>query len=257
MDTRNISTTFLKGIDVLRCFKNGETGLTMADISKRVGYDRATVRRLCFTLVEAGLLVQHDRNFSLSPSVMTFAGSFLQANKFGSSVQPLLNRVSTDIEGEVSLAILDNDRVLYLAHSAVKDARVSFGLTIGSTLPIIPTATGRMLLASLPQSRRDEIIDRLEPIKHTTSTIVDKNDIRHIIADIQRDGYAIVNGEYEPGICAIAVPVSADHRRSISVLGTTLPMNSPKIAARTERIISALQMAASNLNRLNLFPDYS
>lgn len=254
MDIKNISSTFLKGIDVLRCFKNGETDLTMADISKRVGYDRATVRRLCFTLVEAGLLFQHDRTFSLSPSVMTFAGSFLQANKFGSSIQPLLNRISTEIEGEVSLAVLDNDSVLYLAHSATKDARVSIGLTIGSTLPIIPTATGRMLLASLSKPHRQEIIERLETVKHTPVTIVDKAEIQNIIDQARNDGFSIVNGEYEPGICAIAVPISNNNENIASVLGTTLPMNSPKISDKKDQIISALQIAASNLHRLNLFP---
>lgn len=257
MDARNISSTFLKGIDVLRCFRQGQTDLTMADIAKALDYDRATVRRLCLSLVEAGLLLQSDRKFRLSPGVMTFAGSFLRANNFGSVVQPLLNRVSLEIDGEVSLAVLDNDEVLYLAQSATKDARISFGLTIGSTLPIIPTATGRMLLASLDLAECNAILDRLNPIKHNVLSKVDKDQISSAIAEAGRQGFAVVHGEYEPGICALAVPVSNSVSSGTagltSVLGTTWPMNLPNFEAKRDKMLGALQVAASSLSKLNLF----
>lgn len=257
MDSRNISSTFLKGIDVLRCFRHGETDLTMADIAKTLDYDRATVRRLCLSLVEAGLLLQSERKFRLSPGVMTFAGSFLRANNFGSVVQPLLNRVSLEIDGEVSLAVLDNDEVLYLAQSATKDARISFGLTIGSTLPIIPTATGRMLLACLEIAERAAILKRLNPIKHNVLTNVDKEKISSEIEASAQQGYAVVNGEYEPGICAMAVPISSSLSSEpagfASVLGTTLPMNLPDFETKQNSSLASLQIAASHLSKLNLF----
>lgn len=269
MDMRNISSTFLKGIDVLRCFKDGKTNLTMADIAKELGFDRATVRRLCLTLVEAGLLLQSDRKFRLSPAVMTFAGSFLQANNFGSMVQPLLNRVSLDIGGEVSLAVLDHDEVLYLAQSATKDARISLGLTIGSTLPVIPTATGRMLLACLSLTHRRAILDRLHPNKYTPLTLSDKADIAAQIEQAEQQGFCAVNGEYEPGICALSVPISGVYSRQAdssssenasgigqrlpAVLGTTLPLNVPQFETKREATLASLQIAASRLNQLHLF----
>lgn len=255
LTNHNISTTLLKGIEVLRCFSNGNYNLTIADISKLTGYDRASARRLCLTLVEASLLIQKDRNFQLSPRILTFAGNFLQANDLGQSVQPLLNRYAKELGDEISLAIKDGNQVLYIAHSATTDARVSFGLTVGSSLPILPTATGRMLLATLPEAERNNIIDQQELEKYTASTIVKKTDLLKELIKIGENSVAIVDGEYEPGIRAIAVPIG-NHGNYFGVLGATIPMGVKDLNGRSEDIISTLQMASSNLYRLNALSNW-
>lgn len=255
MANHNISTTLLKGIEVLRCFSDGNFNLTIADISKLTGYDRAAARRLCLTLVEASLLIQKDRNFQLSPRILTFAGNFLKANDFGQSVQPLLNRYAKELGDEISLAIRDGNQVLYVAHSATTDARVSFGLTVGSNLPILPTAAGRMLLATLPESERIIIIDQQELEKYTTSTIVEKAVLLEELNKIGKNAVAIVDGEYEPGIRAIAVPIG-NHGNCLGVLGATIPMGVKDLDGRTEGIISTLQMASSNLHKLNALSNW-
>ncbi|MFT4708661.1 MAG: IclR family pca regulon transcriptional regulator, partial [Ascidiaceihabitans sp.] len=147
MANKDNASTFAKGLSVLSCFETGRRDLTMAEISRITGFDRATTRRLCLTLEDSGYLHKQDRIFQLSPKILAVAGGYLTSNAIGRSVQPILNQLAEEFEGEIALALRDGDRAIYVARSAPSSARVSFGFSVGSTLPLLPTAIGRMLLA--------------------------------------------------------------------------------------------------------------
>ena len=246
MQNRDISTTFLKGLALLRAFETDAVGLTLAELARRTGYDRATVRRLCLTLVEAGYMTQSERGFRLSPRVLTLAGSFLRANEIGYSVQPVLNEHAGRLGEEISLAVRDGERALYVAQSATVASRVSFGMTVGSTLPLLTTAAGRMILATLPPEERAGLIRDLPIERHTPETTTDRDEIAATVEDIARTGLARADGQYEAGISGLAVAVRRGSRVA-GVVGTTLPLGSPEFDRRAADAVSALQRAAADL----------
>ncbi|HID67101.1 MAG TPA: hypothetical protein EYP31_02280 [Roseibacterium sp.] len=206
--SKTLSSTLLKGLDVLAAF-DGATNLTLAQIGERAGLDRSTARRLTLTLVEAGWVTQDRRTFALAPRVLRPAGTFLQSGAFGRVVQPVLNAHADTFGGEISLALRDHDKAVYVAHSARPGARVSLGLTVGSTLPLDTTAIGQVLLGS-PQPAQ------------------------------------VVRGAYEAGVCGLAVPVGASEAPQ-AALGTTLPLALPQLEDRLDSALAALQMAAADL----------
>ncbi len=206
--SKTLSSTLLKGLDVLTAFE-GAPVLTLSQIAERAGLDRSTARRLTLTLVEAGWITQSGRAFSLAPRTLRPAGAFLQAGSFGRAVQPVLNAHAETLGGEISLALRDGDVAVYVAHSARPGARVSLGLTVGSSLPLNTTAIGQVLLGSD------------QPAK-------------------------VSRGAYEAGICGLAVPIGAPHAPH-AALGTSLPLALPDLEARLKAALAALQMAAADL----------
>lgn len=249
MQDKSISTTFLKGLDVLRAFHSGDTDLTQADLARRTGFDRATVRRLCLTLVSAGYVTDSERGYRLAPKVLTLAGSFLRANAVGHAIQPVLNACADRLGGEVTLAVRDHLDALFVAQSTTKLARVSFGFTIGSTLPLLPTAVGRMLLAGLSPDERAALIAAAPIESYTADTEIDRARIAERIDAAARTGTAIVQGEYEAGICGLAVPITV-LGRSRAVLGTSLPLASVQDDACRAAALSDMQVAAVRLAEL-------
>ncbi|WP_158968254.1 IclR family transcriptional regulator [Chachezhania sediminis] len=252
MQDRNIATTLLKGVEVLRAFRGTDGDVTQADLARRTGLDRATVRRLSLTLVQAGLLAATDRGYRLAPGVLTLAGAFLRANAVGHSVQPVLNDCATRMGGEVSLAVRDGMQAIYVAQSATAEARVSFGFTIGSTLPLLPTAVGRMLLAGLPEGQRADLIAAAPLEAMTADTCLDRDAIAKAVEAAIYGGVSVVRGEYESGIAGLAVPVGATgpERRARAVLGTSLPLALPDLIDRQAKATVAMQMAAARLAEL-------
>ncbi|ABD54361.1 helix-turn-helix domain-containing protein [Jannaschia sp. CCS1] len=207
--SKTLSTTLLKGLDVLSAFE-GASSLTLSQIAERTGLDRSTARRMALTLVEARWITQTGRAFALAPHVLRPAGAYLQAGAFGRVVQPILNAHAETLGGEISLALRDGDHAVYVAHSARPGARVSLGLTVGSTLPLDTTAIGRVLLGGDQPSQ-------------------------------------VMRGAYEPGICGLAVPVGPTHAPQ-AALGTTLPLALPQLEDRLDTTLATLHMAAADLH---------
>jgi len=220
----------------------------MAEVSRLTGFDRATTRRLCLTLEDNGYLQKEDRALRLSPKILAVAGGYLTANDFGRSVQPILNQFAEEFEGEIALAMRDGDRAIYVALSATSSARISIGFSIGSTLPLLPTAVGQMLLARGLGDELDMDLSRLRPEKFTEATDTDLASIRNKIEQAAARGYAFVRNEFEMGAAGIAVPIGKIDA-SPAVLATTASVNQFDKAQEFDRALDVLRRAAMSLRR--------
>lgn len=246
---RDISSTFAKGLEVLKAFDDTNSRLSIADLAAITGLDRAAVRRLVLTLVHLGYARRDGRQFSLTPRVLILAGSFLRGNQFGTHIQPLLNRAALRIGSTVSLAILDAESMVYVAQSTTQDHEITFGFTIGSRLPLLPTALGRMMLAYGDPDWAAALI-RTAPLRaHTAQTLLDRAAIAASVDHIRTQGHAVIAGEFEPGVTGYAVAVGplGDPR---AVVGTSRPSADTRDAAG---IILALHDTARELGHTRIF----
>ncbi len=242
----------LKGLNVLLAFDDTEPELTQAELARRTGYDRATVRRLCLTLVASGFAIQSSKGFRLSPRVLMLAGSYLRSNDIGYSLQPILNEHSLTIKTELSVAVLDGNHALLIAQSQLPEARISFGLTVGSTLPLLPTAAGRMLLSAVQGAETQTLLEQLPMARYTQATCTDIDEIKNQLQRIEAEQCAVVKGEFEVDICGIAVPISIDGK-TVAVVGTSIPLRVPRFEKRVENIVNQLRSAARQLGALRYF----
>lgn len=243
MSTRDGASTLAKGLRVIESFEGGQSDMTMAEIARRTGFDRATTRRLCLTLEDNGYIVKNNRYYKLSPKVMAIAGNYLSSHEIGRAVQPILNQFAEQLNGEIAMAVRDGDRAIYIARSAVSSARLSIGFSVGSTLPLLPTSIGRMLLARCSTEVREDILNRAPSRKFTESTDMDLDSIREKIAQANRSGFAHVINEFEMGAIGLSVPVNNVGDRE-AVLGTTASTNLLKHEDEFDRTLDTLRSAA-------------
>lgn len=222
MSNRDISLTFLKGMEVLRAFDGAEADLSLADLSRRTGHDRATVRRLVHTLLEMGYVEKVGGRFRLTPRILVLAGTFLRGHGFGKIVQPLLNICAGELGFGVGLAMADGDHAVYVAQSTLQSSRFTFGFTLGSRLPLLNTSIGRMLLAWGDPDWTDRMLAEAPLQKDTARTLADRDSIADAVAKAMAEGHCVVRGEFEEGATGLSVPVGA-RGRTRAVLGLSEP----------------------------------
>lgn len=245
---RDISTTFVKGLKVLAAFEGGAAHLTLPEIGSITGYDRATIRRLVITLVDEGLLIKKEKSFSLTPKILTLSGGYLRSHSIGAIVQPILNKYSEKLGNEISIATLIEGNAIYLARSNFMGSAVSFGFTVGSRLPLLPTAVGRMLLALKEKTTLRETIDAYGLIQYTPQTNMNAESIQQEVAKARNDGFAVVHAEFEAGISGIVVPVGSI-RTAKTVIGVSGATAIFRDANMLEVCLSTLQLCARELDR--------
>lgn len=202
----NFMTSLARGLAVLQAFSDQRRSLTMAQISHRTGIPRASVRRCLHTLMELGYAEADGNHYALKPKVLTLGYSYLSSTPLTVSAHPYLNQVSRTLSESCSLAVLQDDEVLYVGRSAASRI-MSVSLTTGSRLPAYCTSLGRVLLAHLPPEQLDAYFERVPLKAMTERTVVSQARLREILAGVREQGYAMVEEELEVGLRSIAVPV--------------------------------------------------
>nr|WP_272490685.1 IclR family transcriptional regulator C-terminal domain-containing protein [Mesobacterium pallidum] len=210
-------------MSVLRAFDDAHSHLTLAEIARLTGIERAAVRRLVLTLVHLGYVHKDENRYSLTPRVLVLGSGFLRGNQFGRRVQPLMELCARELGYSVGLTMRDGNAAVYVAQSTQQNARYTFGFTVGSRLPLLATAIGRMLLAWGDDAWAEEMIATLPVERFTPETLTDRTLIADAVRRIRDTGVSIVEGEFEAGAVGIAVPIGALGRAE-AALGLSEPM---------------------------------
>ena len=70
---------FAKGLAVIAAFDADHEVLTIADVARLTGLDRATARRCLLTLVHGGYAKADGKQFSLTPRILRLGYAYLAA----------------------------------------------------------------------------------------------------------------------------------------------------------------------------------
>jgi IclR family transcriptional regulator, pca regulon regulatory protein len=237
-----------RGLRVLEAFNQDRKPLTLSDIAKLVDLPRASVRRTLHTLVALGYAETENRLFRLTPRVLTLARAYLLSNAVSDILQPALERLSEEINESCSAAVLDGEEVMMIAHASPKRI-IPVSAQIGFRLPAFATSLGRVLLAALDDRRLDEFLSRIAPKRITTSTIVDKRELRRAILKAREDGYALADQEAEIGFRSIAVPLQRLDGRIIAALNVGIHSERMPLKAMHSHFFPRLRAVADELQR--------
>ncbi|MFV0320114.1 MAG: IclR family transcriptional regulator C-terminal domain-containing protein [Microbacterium sp.] len=195
-----------RGLAVIRAFDAEHPELSLSDVARRAGLTRAAARRFLRTLVTLGYVSGDGRLFRLTPRVLELGFSYLSALTLPEVVQPHLEALSHEVGESVSAAVLDGTDIVYVARVPTRRI-MSVRITIGTRFPAYATSMGRVLLAGMTDAARDAVVEAstLQPL--TGRTLVDSAALIAELDRVRAQGWALVDGELEPGLRSVAAPV--------------------------------------------------
>ena len=248
-DNRNFVMSFARGLEVIQSFYEEPQGMTAARVSKKTGLSRAAVRRFLITLETLGHAENASGVYHLRPSILRIGCSYLSSTTLPALAQPILEQVSEKVRESTSLSALDEDNIIYLARHT--SSRVlSVGLSVGSRLPAYCTSMGRVMLADLPKQQLAQYLARVKMKKWTSKTITSKSGLMNMLAKVAIDRYALVDGELEPGLRSIAVPIRTLQGKTIAAMNVGAHVSSVTVEDMETRILPVLRQHAEILSRL-------
>ena len=195
-----------KGLLLIEAFGVSNSPLTLTEAADITGHSKASTRRALLTLVKLGYARASGRHFSLEPRTLRLVHAYVNSTPLTKVAQPILEITSERTRESASLAVLDSQFVVFVARSTQRRS-LSFGLGIGARLPAYCSATGRVLLAGMPD---DEVEFRLQRMSRQAITPKTKTDVSALMNEVQAArecGYSISDEELEIGLRSIAVPV--------------------------------------------------
>ena len=242
-------TSFARGLAVIRAFSDQRRTQTIAQISTRTGIPRAAVRRCLHTLKQLGYADSEMNNFSLCPKILGLGYSYLSSTPLSVSAQPGLDRITAQLNESCSLAVLDDDDVVYLARSATSRV-MSVALNPGSRLPAFCTSLGRVMLAALPDKALAAYLDRVKLRALTVHTVTTQRRLSEVLHGVRAAGYAVVDEELEIGLRSIAVPVRGASGSVLAALNIGAQASRVSRAQMEKDFLPVLKKGAEELSVL-------
>lgn len=234
-----------RGLAVIRTFDGDPAELSLAEVARRAQIPRAAARRFLRTLEQLGYVrATADARFLLTPRILELGYGYMSSLSLPEIVQPHLDALSHHIGESVSVSVLDNADIVYVARAAGRRI-MSVRIMIGTRLPAFVTSMGRVLLAGMPVDAMSKLLgsERLEA--YTARTTVDPSDLAAILDGVRDQGWAMVDGELEDGLRSIAVPLRGRDGGAIAALNVSTSTARGTAADVRAELLPELQRTAS------------
>jgi IclR family transcriptional regulator, KDG regulon repressor len=240
--------SLLKVVAILDAFSTSQRSLSLAEISATTGFPRSTAHRLAASMRDAGLLDQDGQRdrYRLGLKLFELGNTVLANMDLHREARPFVDALSQVTGHLVHLAVFDGQQAIVI-HRVAADSGTP--LTLIEAAPVHCTSVGKAILAFQPAAKIDAVVaGGLK--RFTDATIVDGRKLKSELKAIRSRGYAIDEGEHQPGIRCIGAPVHDRTGRvvaGLSVSGPARRLKKDQMADLAKIVIHHAQLMAAKL----------
>jgi IclR family transcriptional regulator, pca regulon regulatory protein len=233
---------------VINAFDADHARLTLSDLSRRTGINRAAARRFVLTLAELGYLRNEGKHFVLTSKVLNLGYAFLSSLALPELSIPHLRTLSETVKESSYLSVLDDDVSVCVASVPMRRLW-SIALNVGIRLPALTTASGRVLLASKPDPWLTEFLESKHVEQLTSHTIVDHDALRRELDVVRDQGWALVDREYEDHVCSFAAPVTNQRGEVVAAVSVSKLRDESDISDTLTHLLTAAGAISNDVQK--------
>lgn len=230
MPTARLRTTELS-LRILELVRE-QGGARLGEVVDRVDVSKSTVYKHLATLEANDFLVKKGGTYHISLKFLNF-GEHARRREQAYEIASEGVRELTDRTNEESdFVVEEHGRIMTLNHSYhegntyVEDINLNDPISRGRNgtyYYMHNTASGKSILASLPESRVEEIVDRWGLPASTDATITGRDSLFDELAAVRENGYAVDDEEFTEGLRSVGQAVHYPDGRVVGALSVSGP----------------------------------
>ena len=221
-------SSILRALEILECFMDNETEWTLKRLVAQLDLPTTTVHRQLSTLTDRGYLVQDPvrKSYRVGPRLLLLA----------------------TVKETINLSVMLDREIFYL--DKVETFRsVVCNTKVGTRAPAHATSGGKIMLAFHDPDYVDAYCRDLPQMQRLTDRTVFSPDLlREQLAQARINGFAIDDGEIEPGLICVGAPIFGLDETvvaAVSIAGPTFRMKE-----ELDVMTRAVKATAANISRL-------
>jgi IclR family transcriptional regulator, KDG regulon repressor len=224
-------------------------GIGLAELSKRVGLHNSTAFHLIKTMVSLGYIrqIKDGKRYRIGRPLFALAASALDEIEMISLATPVLEELSRATRESAHFAVRMGDSIVVIARTTGPGA-FQLADRVGVVRPAHCTALGKIILAALRPDQLDRFLARTELTAVTPKSITKPEALKRDLEEIRKSGVGFDDGEFNPEVRCIAVPVRDFTRQVIGAIGISGPIWRLSLQA-LRGSASPVQSAADRLSR--------
>jgi IclR family transcriptional regulator, pca regulon regulatory protein len=241
--------SFARGLEVIRSFSASAPRQTLSEVAAKTGLTRAGARRILLTLHTLGYVTSDGKYFSLTPRILDLGFAYLSSMPIWNRAEPAMQALVATVKESCSAAVLDGTDIVYVLRMPTHKI-MSISLGVGSRLPAYCTSMGRLLLSSLPERDMEQLLAASDLIARTKYTVTEPAQLAARIAQVRRQGWALVDQELEEGMVSMAAPIFDRSGAMVAALNISGQANRTPAKVMQATMLTRLREAAQTVSQL-------
>jgi DNA-binding IclR family transcriptional regulator len=197
-----------KAFAILGAISSSREGLGVSELAKDLKMAKSTVHGMTSALEELGAVMRDplSKKFKLGFTLLEIGRSAYSQIDLKTSARPVIEELMEKTQTSVFLGILNWGSVTILD---VVESRQDLKITapVGSTIPLLAGAVGKVFLASMEDEQALKMIDSKGLPRFTANSILDRQAYFQELTHVREKGYAVDDEEYIMGVRAVASPL--------------------------------------------------
>lgn len=223
---------------------------SLQSMVEETGLPKPTLHRMLQQLEGAGMIQREGdgRHYSIGLRLRRLATTLLLNNTVHGARHVVLRQLVAAVGESCNITAFSGSEVMYLDRVETA-APLRFYLHPGSRVPAHCSASGKLFLAQMSPTQRRRLLTHVTLEKFTNNTLTDPAALEQELDQVRRNGYAIDDEEFLPGLLCVAVLVPNPGRASgigIAVQAPIMRMSRDKALA----LLPELQRAADALAKI-------
>jgi len=240
-----------RAVSLLEAIAEAGGECTLTQLSHRTRLNISTCHHLLSTLVARGYVakVPVRRSYALGARILYLSNACLRQVDLPARAAPFIEKINERTGETVHLAVLQGDAMMKVAKRESRHpVRVDTG-TLGKTDAAHATATGKAMLAWLPEDDMRRVLSH-GMARFTPKTITEWPALIEALRHVRRNGYAMDDEEYQPGVICIGAAIR-DHNGAvvgaISASTPTMRANDEHLSLVREQVCTAVRALSAEL----------
>ncbi len=240
-----------RAVSILRELGEDGDALRLSELSRRLRLSKSTVSGLLSTLEGCGM-VERDpvsRAYRLSLGLLDLSASVLRRLDVRDAARPALVHLR-EVSGETAiLHVPRGDRHL-IVDRAEPELELKVVAPVGHLLPAFAGSVAKAVLAALPAAELDAILRGRPLPAFTARAIVEPDRYLEAVARARRDGFALDDEEYLPGVRGVSAAVAdatGPAVATLSVVGVGTRLGRGRLRALGSEVAAAARETSRSL----------
>jgi DNA-binding IclR family transcriptional regulator len=244
-------TPALRLFGLLEVLASSDRRHSLQSLVEEIGLPKPTLHRMLQQLEGAGLLQRDSdgRHYGTAPRLRRLAENLLLHDTHHGARHAVLRQLVEEVGESCNITALSGSEVVYLDRVETA-APLRFYLHAGSRVPAHCSASGKVLMAQMAPAQRRRLLAPAALERYTANTKTDLDALEAEIQQVRKDGYALDDEEFLPGLLCIAVRVERAGASSNLCVAIQAPIM--RLSADKARLwLPALQRAATELSQID------
>lgn len=243
-----------RAVDILNCIAAAKQGVTVKELAARLELNENTVRGLAQTLLHNGLLSRDPVSgaYALGYDLYVKGQQVYKAQleQIMGAAYPYLEAIAGQFNVSTCLQVRFHNSIYTVDTVESPRSLYAYVPKKHMELPLHASASGKLLLAFLPEEKREKTLLSLELDPVTAHTITERESFLRELDTIYQQGYAMERGELSDGFHCLAVPFfdpDGSVRGTLSAVASTSVLGpvSDSVVQKLEQACNRLSLSLS------------